>query len=183
MKRILYLLPVVVLAGLGTTAPNAARKCGTPIPSMAQMLKAIDGVIVAPPDSAALAKVKSEDIYSMDLVCMNPLDSTFSRSRGITVMSIWMKTGPAPRITEALDVVRQAQDSSLARTGRYISSGAEIQLPANMRGISVALEASAEGWIARTTVPRLLRTCVMFDGRVPERTQGAPRKSVCAYDH
>jgi hypothetical protein len=183
MRHALVILPVVALIGLGSTAPNAARKCGTPVPSVSQMLKAIDGVMLGTPDSALFAKLKSEDIYSMDFVCMNPLDSTFSKSRGVTVLSIWMKTGPAPRITEALDVVRQAQDSSFAHSRRYIQTGAEIQLPAIMRGISVVIEASADGWVARTTVPRLLKTCEMFDGKVATATAGAPRKSRCTNDY
>jgi hypothetical protein len=190
MTRALALLPALALIGLGASAPNessAARKCGQRFtdadPRSNAPVYALDGAVIQPGTVGPMSNVRSDNIHSVEFICLNPKDSTFNRSSGVTIISIWTKTSPAPRVAEALEIVRQAQDAQFAKNGRYLSVAKEIPLPETMKGVIVTLEGGPSGWIARTTVPRLLRTCVMFDGTVADAPAGAPRKAKCEIDY
>lgn len=187
MQRILCLLPAVALVALGTSSPNAARKCGRQQviagPGRIVPLMSIDGVVIQPGTVHPMSNVVGTDIYSVDIICMDAKDSTFNRTQGVAIISVWTKSGPAPRVTEALDVIRQAQDSSFARNGRYISAVSEIRFPENMKPVQMTLEAGPKGWVARTTLPRFLQTCMMFDGTLAAQPAGAPRKAACQREY
>jgi hypothetical protein len=187
MTRLPALVPVLALAYLGAGTPSAARKCGQRFtnadPRSNVPVYSLDGAVIQPGTARPMTNVGGDNVYSVDIICMNPTDSTFNRSSGVTIISIWTKTSPAPRIAEALEIVRQAQDAQFAKDGRYIETASQIPLPENMKGVVVTLEAGPRGWIARTTVPRLLKSCVMFDGAVAANTQGAPRRAACRDDY
>jgi hypothetical protein len=178
---VLFLAPALALVGVGASAPYVALKCGGVTAPGGKPLFSIDGVIRSTEDSARI-NLKKEDIHRIDIVCLNPKDSTFNRTHGWGVASIWTKQGPAPRVEEALDVIREAQDAHLAKHGRYILALEEIRFPESMKPVRISMDADKNGWIARTTLPRLLRTCTMFDGAAAEPLPKEPRKPACVSD-
>ena len=179
--RVLCLAPALALLGVGASAPDLALKCGGATAPGGKPLVSIDGVIRSP-DYLSSIKLTAEDIHGIDIVCMNPKDSTFNRTHGWGVASIWTKQGPAPRVEEALDVIREAQDAHLAKHGRYILALEEIRFPESMKPVRVTMDADKSGWTARTTLPRLLRTCTMFDGTLAVPLPNEPRKPACVSD-
>jgi hypothetical protein len=181
MKKLLVLVPMVALLGAGTSTTVAARKCGA-LPPGGKPIFAIDGVVQPSGVGVTPAPVAEGDIVFVDIICMDPKDSSFNRTHGVSLISAWTKSGPAPRVEEALSVIRAAQDAQFARNGRYISSVESIRFPESMKPVSVTLVADRKGWIARTTLPRYLRTCMMFDGTVAAPPRTGPRTSECTSD-
>jgi hypothetical protein len=173
--HLLWFLPALALPVGGTSTPGAALKCGLLAPDGSPMY-AVDGVLQS---REGISGFQPEDLYRVDIVCMDPKDSTFNRTAGFAVLSIWTMEGPAPRVPEALDIIRDAQDKHFAKYGRYIAAVEDIQLPESMKAVRITLNADENGWIAHSTFPRLLRRCVMFDGAVATPLAGEARESVC----
>jgi hypothetical protein len=176
--RFLFLAPALAVLGVGASVRDVSLKCGGLTAPGGKPLISIDGVITSQ-DYVSSIKARAEDIYRIDIVCMNPTDSTFNRTHGWGVVSIWTKQGPAPRVEQALDVIREAQDAYFAKQGRYLAALDDIRFPENMKTVRVTMDVDKTGWIARTTLPRLLRTCTMFDGTMAAPLPNEPRKPVC----
>jgi hypothetical protein len=179
--RVLSLAPALALLSVGASMPDVAMKCGGVTAPGGKPIVSIDGVIRSP-DYVSPIELTELDIHRIDIVCMNPEDSTFNRTRGWGVVSIWTRQGPAPRVEEALAVIREAQDAHLAKHGHYIVALEDIRFPENMKPVHMTMDADRRGWIARTTLPRLLRTCTMLDGTVAVPLPNEPRKPRCVSD-
>jgi hypothetical protein len=179
--RVLCLAPALALLSIGASAPHAAFKCGGATQPGGKALLSIDGVIRWTEDLSSI-KLPEKDIHSVDILCMDPRDSTLNRTHGWGVVSVWTKQGPAPRVEEALDVIRDEQDAHLAKHGRYILALEDIRFPESMKPVRMTMDADKSGWIARTTLPRLLRTCTMFDGTVAAPPPNQSRKTACVSD-
>ena len=185
MLRAMPALSAIAVAIALLPEPTAPRKCGTPVPPGGPFI-AIDGVVVGQLEQQSKPwtdyGVAREDVYSLEILCMDPKDSTFVRGRGLPLVSIWTLSGPAPRLKDALDMVRAAQDAHYAKHGAYMKTLDNIRLPENMQRIRLTMRAVDKGWIARATVPNLLSTCSMFDGEVATALHIGPRHVVCESD-
>ena len=179
--RVLSLASALALLGVGASAPAVVFKCGGGTAPGGKPLLSIDGVMRWTEDPSSI-NVPEKDIHSIDILCMNPKDSTLNRTHGWGVVSIWTKQGPAPRVEEALDVIRGEQDAHLAKHGRYIVALEDIRFPESMKPVRVTMTADKSGWIARTTLPRLLRTCTMYDGTVTGPLPKPARMTTCMSD-
>ncbi len=171
-------LSLAIAPTLASPAPSARPdvKCG-PQPPGTTALLAIDGEIRdAPPPSfrsvSPAAVVDPEDIFWIDIVCIDPLDSTFQRGHGVPVVSIWTKRGPASHMEPALLEIRTAQNRHFERQGRYLEGLDAIELSEHPPQVHVAMEVTsdADGYVASARTERLFATCFLYDGAA-----GAPR--------
>jgi hypothetical protein len=138
-------------------------KCG----STKQALYAVDGEIKGVHSDSSLGNLTSTDIAWIQVVCMDPQDSTFRRGSGIPVVSVWTNRGPASRLEPTLAAILAAQDARAHRGLEYTSEVAELDLPEQPSVLTVAVEVRESGWMATASVERLLAKCFVFDGDVP----------------
>jgi hypothetical protein len=184
MLRTLQLTPLLALFSINTLTPApvpAPVKCGGPGPNGTHYV--VNGIITAGMNDAKIRGIGSNNTFLSDVLCMNPQDSTFNRSTGEWVVSVWTKDGPAPHVVLALDLIRYEQDIYFKRNKRYMSAATDIVLPLGMERVRVTLQGDEHGWVAHTTIPRLMQTCTMFDGRVYATGAATePRRVVCKRD-
>lgn len=181
MRRILFIAPALLLVGATLVRPDPIRKCG----SGQKPLYAVDGVITEL-DTEVEDQLQRVDmtgsltnrIMEIQVVCMNPQDSTFNRSRGIPVISIWTHDGPVGRIEPALEAILAAQDEHHRRTARYLDSleGLELDAPEQ---IHFTLELRDDGWIAEAVLQRYLHRCLVWDGESPPFHGYVARRPSC----
>jgi hypothetical protein len=180
--RILQLAPfVATLAAVHPDAEIRSKECTR---SPTGTLYAIDGVIRPGMTDAEMRQEIRGKTFLYDTLCMDPQDSTFNRRKhGYWVISAWTKDGPGPHVLLALDHIRYEQDRHFRQHGKYMISSAQLVLPQGMERVRVTLRGFEQGWIATTTMSRLMQTCTMFDGRVSD---GAPaiqaRRVACSFD-
>jgi hypothetical protein len=181
VMRALAIVPMVAVMAAMIPRSDAVMKCGSQSPN--GLLFAIDGLITAPKDGVSpLKSLAQENVYSLAVLCMDPVDSTFNYTRGWQLISVWTMQGPAPRLKDALNLIRDAQDAHFAKHGKYITSLDQITLPETLKPLRITLKGDAKGWIASATVPRLLSTCSMFDGTIATPLYIGPRHIDCASD-
>lgn len=161
------LLHVPVFAG----TPDRL-KCGLEGADREPLL-AIDGELTEREPAEAGELLSQDEVELVEIVCLDARDSTFNASRGIPVVSIWTKDGPAGRLEPLLAAILEAQDAHFRRYATYLDDVSELQLPGRIHAIRVSLEADARGWIAWARVDRMLAACLVYDGEV-----GAPRPRV-----
>ena len=181
LLRAFAIVPVVAVAAAMIPTGSTMIKCGTLSPN--GPLLGVDGVVTGPVSrDKPLGNLAKEDVYSIDIMCVDPVDSTFNRTHGWQLISLWTMQGPAPRLKEALNLIRDAQDAHYARHGRYITKLEEIPLPETMKPLRITLQADKKGWIARATVRQLLTTCSISDGVNIDPNYVRARQIECASD-
>ena len=160
----LTLLPIMVFAALsGFAADPAAKKCGQP-PGV-HPLVAVDGEFV----QARISDLDHEEILFVDIVCLDPADSTVTRKQtGIAVVSTWTVDGPVPDLLPALEAVHTAQSAHFETTGTYLDSLDYIDLSEFHADLSLTLRVERGGWVALAAVERLPVECAVFDGELAE---------------
>ena len=174
----IQVVPVVALIAGLASGSGEARKCGRTTNHGG--LVAIDGVITAVRPDSLMKHLNADDLQSIEIVCMNPQDSTFNRSSGIPVVSVWTKNGPIAQVKATLSVILAAQDAHHRRESKYIDGLEKIELPASSSRLRVSMKASNHGWVAEATFERMLATCFVFDGTWPGMTGSrTPRTMVC----
>lgn len=135
-------------------------KCGS---AARAPLIAFDGRIS---EGVQLGDVEREHIFFLEIVCMDPVDSTFSMNPGIPVVSIWTEHGPAPEMELALAEVLEAQIASHAASGEYLTDVSSLDLSEFSDRIRISMEVGKGGWLAVASIERLLARCVVFDGSI-----------------
>src|SRR5688572_20908020 len=125
MLRALPALSAIAVAIAILPEHTAPLKCGTPVPPGGPFI-AVDGVVVGQLEQQSKPGtdygVAREDLYSLEILCLDPKDSSFVRGRGLPLVSMWTLSGPAPRLKNALDMVRDAQDAHYAKHGVYMKT-------------------------------------------------------------
>lgn len=182
MLRTLQLTPILAALSINAlTVPPASLKCGGPGPNGTHY--AVNGVITPGMNATKLRAIGNNNIFVYDTLCMNPQDSTFNRRIGEWVISVWTKDGPGPHVLLALDLIRYEQDIYFKQHKRYMAAAAGIVLPQGMERVRVTLQGDENGWIATTTIPRLMQTCTMFDGVVQNTAPATQARRVqCKFD-
>ena len=181
LLRAFAIVPAVAVAAALNPYDSTLLKCGTLSPN--GPLLGVDGVLTGPVNrDKPLGDIAKENVYSIDILCVDPVDSTFNRTHGWQLISLWTMQGPAPRLKEALAVIRDEQDAHHARHGSYITKLEEIPLPETMKPLRITLQVDKKGWIARATVRQLLSTCSVYDGEVSNPPYIGARQIDCASD-
>ncbi|CAN5709951.1 hypothetical protein BH23GEM9_BH23GEM9_17610 [soil metagenome] len=166
-----------MLGPISTWSNGTVLKCG-PQPENTVPLVAIDGAFVASSDP--WRHVDRDSIYSLEILCMNPQDSTFHRTVGVPVISIWTMHGPLPQLKAVLALLPEAQDAYFSRHAEYfsdLSAVPRLEPPAPAR---IVVETSARGWIATGSIDRLLQVCVVYDGATePPSPELSRRRVTC----
>jgi hypothetical protein len=173
------IVPVIALLGAATFHSDSARKCGRPI-GPGEPLFAVDGVIRGPATDASMSTVDKGDLYSVEVLCLNAKDSTFVRGEGIPLISVWTKSGPVSHLKPVLAAILEAQDGHFRKSSTYIAALDGIKLPARSDRVRVTLQLEDGGWIATSTVDRLMMKCRVFDGHTPPRS--GRREITCVDD-
>lgn len=166
----LALAPALASPAANTKGPALDMKCG-PQPEGTVPLIAVDGEILdlAPEErrgaDALDGIVDRDDMFWLQIVCMDARDSTFRRrGTGLPVISLWTKQGPAGQMAPALAELAEAQDRHFERRGRYIDELADIEafeLPAR---VEIELAAEADWWVATARTERFLGQCTTGGG-------------------
>lgn len=164
-------LPILVVMGVMLPPPDSPLKCDTEPPE-GKPLVAIDGELT----DRKPEEIDREEIRSIEIVCMNPRDSTFNRSHGIPVISIWTTGGPASYLEPTLMAILEAQDAHFGRHAEYLETLSEIELPERPSRMQVTLDATESGWVATASIDRMLATCVVYDGEVSVPHSRVPRR-------
>src|SRR5687768_10519099 len=95
--RTFAIVPIVAVAAAMIPQHGAMLKCGTASPD--GPLFAVDGVVMGPSTrEKPFGNVAKENVYSLEIMCMDPVDSTFNRTHGRQLISLWTMQGPAPRL-------------------------------------------------------------------------------------
>lgn len=165
------LLPTVVVMGITFSPPSSPLKCDRQPPE-GKPLVAIDGELT----DQTVDDINREEIRSLEIVCMNPEDSTFNRSRGIPVISIWTRGGPASYLESTLTAILEAQDAHFRTHSTYLDKLSEIELPERPATMRVTLDAEDSGWVATAAIDRMLTKCVVYDGEVSRPHPRVPRR-------
>jgi hypothetical protein len=163
LVRSLLIAPALLLIGASAASFESPRKCGGLLPG-AKPLVALDGTIINVPMTDL--GVDPDNVLELQIVCMNPRDSTFNRKTGVSVISVWTKQGPVPHLKPTLEAVLEAQDEQFSRNATYFSSTYAMALSRRPEQVRMTLEGSEKGWIAAVTIDRYLATCYVFDGAV-----------------
>lgn len=159
MNALSFTLPAVavVLASSPTTVVQpGALKCGT----TTKPLIAVDGRIA----EVTVEEVDRDRLFWIEIVCMDPVDSTFSMDPGLPVISLWTVDGPAPAMEGALAEILELQASYRSAHGAYALTLEELSYSSSAPGVEVSLDATSGGWMAVATVHNFLTKCVVFDG-------------------
>ena len=164
LVRSLQIAPALLLIGASAASFEFPRKCGS-LPPGARPVLAVDGTIMSVDPMTDLG-VDPDSVLELQVVCMNPRDSTFNRTTGVPVISVWTKQGPVPHLQPTLEAVLEAQDEQFSRNATYFSSTDHVALPYRPEQVRMTLEGRENGWIAAVTVDRYLSTCYVFDGAV-----------------
>lgn len=85
------ILVAVALAVLHPPPESSALKCSGYRP---EPLVAVNGTFVD--TTLPELGLDRSEIFQVDIVCMDPADSSFNRERGTPVISVWTHDGPAP---------------------------------------------------------------------------------------
>ena len=179
--RLTLITPALLLLGATRTTTDAALKCGPQLAGTKPVVQ-IDGAFYA--DTAnAQAVLKTwdpADVISIEILCLNPQDSTVTHGSGIPLISIKTKQGPASYIKPVLATILAAQDEHFRQHAAYTSDVSSIKLPFRAKQLQVSLDVSANGWVAKATVEQFTSTCFVFDGSVAAPAAGlAARKPEC----
>jgi len=183
----LALAPALASPAPDTRAPAPDMKCG-PQPEGTTALVAIDGVIQGAlpegdqrldlaPDAARplYGGVDREDLFWVQVVCMDPRDSTFHLGGdGIPVASIWTKEGPAGQMPPALAEIVEAQRRHFESHGNYVGDLGQIGSFESPDRVEIELESGADWWIATARTERFLGQCTAGGG-----SSGAPPEPRC----
>jgi len=174
----LLVLALFALTSL-VSASSLPRKCGVqPVP--ANPVTLVDGVVVNQTPDAALKAVDPESVFSIEVACLNPKDSTLNRTTGIPAISIFTRLGLQASIRRMLTTVADLQGAHFRLHARYLEQMEPVLLPGRIEGVRVELEVSPDGWLARSTVEGLAVTCIVYVGTVPGAPTGvAPREPTC----
>ena len=180
VERIL-IAPVLLLIGAHITLPDARLKCGS-LPPGGEPLVAVDGEITTVKPDSIWQAVDKDDLMWLQIVCMNPRDSTFSRGRGIQVISIWTAEGPASHLEPTLAEILDAQDANFRRESSYLHELSEIELPGRPEQIQLSMDASDTGWVASAWIDRLLAKCFVFEGEIRLPHSDLSRREPACFD-
>jgi hypothetical protein len=128
----------------------------------------LDGL---PATNEVFKTLAESDIQSVEVTCLNPIDSTRlasgSSAAGLPAIIAWSKRGPASALKPALTALMTAQKAHFARTGAYSRDAATLQLPTLPSELKLSLDATTDGWIARTWVDRRFSpSCAVYVGNV-----------------
>jgi len=161
------------------SASSLPRKCGIQ-PGSANPVTLLDGVVVNQTPDAALKAVDPESIFSIEVACLNPQDSTLNRTTGVPAISIFTKLGLQASIKRMLSTVADLQAAHFRLHTRYLEQLEPVLLPGRIDKVRVELEVHPDGWLARSTVEGLALTCTVYVGAVPGAPIGvAPREPAC----
>jgi hypothetical protein len=143
----------------------------------------VDGEFVADADDAPLAGVVAADIQAMEILCMNPRDSTFTPATGVPVVSIWTKRGPVAEMKPALAAILDAQDMYAKQNSEYAESLDVLSLPPYPSKFDISLDVRTDHWRATITMNGYLGTCYVYDGAsAASSAEAMPRTPACVYD-
>ena len=169
----------MLLMGASSIPSEPHLKCG----SVREPLFAVDGQIQGILTDSSRNGLSMRDIYWLQIVCMDPQDSTFGRDYSIPVVSVWTAHGPASHLEPTLAAILEAQDANLRESSGYIHGLDEINLPARPAQVRVSMDVRENGWIATASVDRLLAKCFVFDGEIPApHSRVSPRHPKCLDD-
>ena len=148
------------------TSESAVRKCRNPAQKAPVIF--VDGQVVS---DSAFKRFTSSDIWSVEVVCINPADSTVLKAgssvAGIGAIIVWTKLGPSTRLEPALSAVLGAQRAFLARTGAYSRDLTSLELPALPIEVKLSMESTSNGWSASAWVDRRFSPrCSVSEGNV-----------------
>ncbi|MGH7459717.1 MAG: hypothetical protein ACREMA_01655 [Longimicrobiales bacterium] len=144
---------------------------------------ALDGAFITVDPDSILRDLKTEDILSIQIVCMDPQDSTFNRTHGIPVMLVRTKEGPASYVKRQLAAILAAQDAHFRRESTYISDLSRIALPFRAAQLRVSIDVRAKGWLAKATVEQSSLVCFVFSGDIrPPHPRLLPGRPDCNED-
>jgi hypothetical protein len=142
------------------------RKCRNPVQTAPVIF--VDGLAVA---DSAFKQLGTNDIRSVEVICINPVDSTAlkpgSTLTGLGAIVVWTRLGPSSQLEPALAALLSAQRAYRTRTGAYSRNLASLQLPALPEYVKVSLESTGSGWSANAWVDRRFSPrCRVSDGDV-----------------
>ena len=177
--RPMWAAPVLLLVAATSMLSESHFKCG----SAQDPLFAIDGQIKGVATDSSWNGLSTNDIYWLQMVCVDPRDSTFRRGYGIPVISVWTTHGPASHLEPTLAAILEAQDANLRETSRYLRSVGEMDLPPRPAQVEVLMDVRESGWIATASVDRFLAKCYVFDGEIQApHSRLSPRQPQCLDD-
>lgn len=170
-------LTIALLDGPSTEPLASELKCGLQ-PEGTTALIAIDGVIQgalpegdqrfdlsSDDDKPLNGRVDREDLFWVQVVCMDPRDSTFRRGgSGVGVISVWTKDGPAGQMTPALSEIVEAQERHFEHEGRYLEDLSAIDGFAAPERVEIELQTEPDWWIATARTERFLGQCTARGG-------------------
>jgi hypothetical protein len=162
-------LLLVAAAPFSMSSPD--RKCG-PQPARQDPVVLVDGVIVKTKPASVLQDLGPGEVHSIEILCMDPRDSTLNHSHGIPAVSILTKAGLISTAKRTLAAIVDAQDAHFRRESEYLAGLERISLPPRPAQVHVAMEAGRTGWVARATIDGLPETCVVYDGDIAAPAAG-----------
>jgi hypothetical protein len=161
------------------SASSPPRKCGIQ-PGTTNPVTLVDGAVVNQTPDAVWKVVDPESVFSIEVGCLNPKDSTLNRTTGIPAISIFTRLGMQASIKRMLTTVADLQGAHFRLHARYLEQLEPVLLPGRVERMRVELEVSPDGWLARYTVDGLGVTCIVYAGTVPGTPTGvAPREPTC----
>ena len=175
--QVIWVAVGVLLVGAGATSSEALKCRG-----IGEALFAVDGEIKGILTDSSVTKLGRSEIAAIQIVCMDPRDSTFHNEGrgGPQVVSVWTVRGPVPHIEPTLEAILDAQDARARRGHRYATTLAQLAVDPLHEAIEVSVTVLETGWVATATVERYLYTCFVFDGDVAETGfRGTPRQLKC----
>jgi hypothetical protein len=175
---VLALFAVATLVS-AVSASSLSRKCGVQ-PAPANPVTLVDGAVVNETPDAVWKVVDPESVFSIEVACWNPKDSTLNRTTGIPAISIFTRLGMQASIKRMLTTVADLQGAHFRLHARYLEQLEPVLLPGRIERMRVELAVSPDGWLARYTVDGLGVTCIVYAGTVPGTPTGvAPREPTC----
>jgi hypothetical protein len=176
--------PTLFASAFALTIPtissdNTLRKCDGH-PAGRDPIVMVDGAITNGKIDPVVKDLDPEQVYSIEILCMNPEDSTLNKTQGIGVASVWTRQGIERAAIRTLTAIVEAQDAHFRKESRYLDDISGIALPLRPPELLVTVEAIARGWIARAVVDRMPLTCAVYDGTVRAPQPGLlPRQPTC----
>jgi hypothetical protein len=159
------------------SASSLPRTCGVQ-PGHVDPVTLVDGVVVKQTPDAALKTVEPESVFSIEVLCLNPKDSTLNRTNGIPAVSIVTKLGLQTSIKRMLSGVVDLQDGYFRLHARYLEQIESLAVPGRTEKLRVDLQVTPHGWLASSKTEGL--TCLVYVGTVPGVPAGiAPREPTC----
>lgn len=178
LGKMVLIAAALLLARLGVSS-EAHVKCA----SARQPLYAIDGEIKGVHSDSSFKDLAQDELLWVQVVCMDPQDSTFRRGYGIPVVSVWTIHGPVAHLEPTLAAILDAQDARARQGLPYASDPDEMGLPSRPATLTVSVEVRDSGWLATAEVARLLAKCFVFDGDVAApHSRLAARQPECLDD-